>query len=93
MQHKCNLFKKKHRLIGAFFLLLFLDLITQIILYSLLQFHLANVKFDLNKTKVRRCFWPQILIEEKRSKALVKKGSSEARRNHPSELMFYKLNN
>ena len=47
--------------------------ITQIILYSLLQFHLVNVKFDLNKAKVRRWFWPQILIEEKRGKALVKR--------------------
>ena len=47
--------------------------ITQIILYSLLQFHLVNVKFDLNKAKVRSWFWPQILIEEKRSKALVKR--------------------
>ena len=70
-----------------------LDLITQIVLYSLLQFHLVNVKFDLNKAKVRRWLWPQIMIEEKRSKALVKKGSSEERRNHPPELMFYKLNN
>ena len=38
-----------------------------------IQFRLVNVKFDLNKAKVRRWFWPQIMIEEKRGKALVKR--------------------